>query len=65
MVEVGWDKSYNIDIRGVSGTTVFHMKEALKKYLATIPMPSDDDVVAELENVMDTCNYIIEDDEGD
>jgi hypothetical protein len=66
VIDVGWDKSYNIDIRNVSGTAVFHMREALKKYLAAIPMPSGDDaVVAEIEKVMDACNYIVEDDEGD
>lgn len=62
--EVSWEMSYRIDMEGLDGTTVFHLREALKDYLEK-RSNLDDETVATFEEVMEICNKITKLDDRD
>lgn len=64
MAGVSWDAKYDINIEGIDGDTVHHLREAIAKYL-TSQTPIDDDSACVLDEIMQKCDTIISIDEED
>jgi len=62
-VEVSWHPTYSINIVGMDGPTVFHLKRALEEYLESRSI--DDESAATFERITEICDRISKTDDAD
>ena len=63
-MESSWEPKYDLDIKGIDGSTAYHLAEAITAYLARLGT-QDEDIVQELDSIARTCRNITEVDERD
>ena len=65
MTSVGWNPSYDIDIKHLDVDSVHHLGQAIKDYLDKMKTQQHTDALHDLEKILETCDIIVTIDEED